>query len=71
MSRNDFYLVAHDFYDYAKSQLKIDQMYKNRKEWAKSAFLNSIRSGKFSSDRTIKEYAKEIWEIEPLAIPSQ
>lgn len=45
-------------------------MYKNRKEWARAAFMNSIRSAKFSSDRTIKEYANEIWEVQPVVVPS-
>jgi starch phosphorylase len=62
--RNDFYLVAHDFYLYASAKLKIDQTYMDKKVWAKKAFFNAIRSGKFSSDRTILEYAKEIWHVE-------
>ena len=42
---------------------------RNSKRWAKMALLNTARMGKFSSDRTIHEYAKEIWDLAPVPVP--
>lgn len=65
-SRADEYFVLADFASYAKAQAEVDKAYKNKQRWAKMAIINTAKSGKFSSDRTIAEYAKEIWNIEPL-----
>ncbi|KAM3142270.1 hypothetical protein pb186bvf_005679 [Paramecium bursaria] len=62
--KNDNYLVGQDFKDYLKAQNDVDELYKNRSEWTKRSILNSLRSAKFSSDRTILEYANEIWYLE-------
>ena len=43
-------------------------VYKNKEEWAKKAIINVAESGKFSSDRTIQQYADEIWNLKPLKI---
>jgi len=67
-SKADEYFILKDFEDYAKTQMEIDAAYKDKKKWAKMAVLNTAKSGKFSSDRTIKEYAKEIWNIKPVKI---
>jgi len=67
-SRADEYFVLQDFEDYAKAQEEIDAAYKDKKKWAKMAVLNTAKSGKFSSDRTIKEYADEIWDVKPVEI---
>ncbi len=67
-SRADEYFVLQDFEDYAKTQEEIDKAYKDKKKWAKMAVLNTAKSGKFSSDRTIKEYADEIWDIKPVEV---
>ena len=67
-SRADEYFILKDFEDYAKAQMEIDAAYKDKKKWAKMAVLNTAKSGKFSSDRTIKEYADEIWNIKPVEI---
>jgi len=45
-----------------------DKVYKNKEEWAKKAIINVAKSGKFSSDRTIQQYADEIWNLKPLKI---
>lgn len=60
----DQYLVLQDFSSYREIQKKANKDYSNKMEWAKKAWLNIANSGKFSSDRTIKEYAKDIWHIE-------
>ena len=67
-SRADEYFVLKDFEAYAEAQSKVDDVYKDKKRWAKMAILNTACSGKFSSDRTIKEYAEEIWGLKPVHI---
>lgn len=62
--RRDEYFVLKDFMEYIKAQKKIEQLYKNTNVWNKISITNIANSARFSSDRTIKEYAKEIWNIE-------
>jgi starch phosphorylase len=62
----DVYFLLADFYDYWNTHKKINYDYKNEKEWIKKMVYNTCRSIKFSSDRTIKEYAKEIWNLSPV-----
>ncbi len=59
----DQYFVLEDFEDFRKTQEKINKDFADRKLWAKKAWMNISNGGKFSSDRTIEEYAKEIWKI--------
>ena len=59
--QNDHYLIGRDYESYKKTQLKIDEDYMNKKKWTRMSIYNAIYSGKFSSDRTISEYAKDIW----------
>jgi starch phosphorylase len=59
----DEYFILKDFNDYKNIYKKINHDYKNKDKWVKSAIINTARSGKFSSDRTIKEYSKEIWKL--------
>lgn len=66
----DMYLVANDFPAYIEIQDKIEQTYKDQDTWTRMSIMSVAGSGKFSSDRTIKEYAEEIWGIEPLPVPS-
>lgn len=58
---NDQYLVCHDFYSYMEAQDRVDATYRDKALWNKMAIECVARSGKFSSDRTIDEYCKEIW----------
>ncbi len=67
-NRADEYLVLKDFAAYKAAQAKIDEKYKNREEWAKMAIMNVAKSGKFSSDRTIRQYADEIWNLKPVHV---
>ncbi|MTI69538.1 MAG: glycogen/starch/alpha-glucan phosphorylase [Firmicutes bacterium] len=60
----DHYFILKDFNDYRKANNKINKAYKDRIKWAKKCWINMANSGKFSSDRTIKEYAKDIWNID-------
>ena len=64
----DTYYVLGDFDDYRKTRDRIYMDYKNEMKWAKMAWINICNSGRFSSDRTISEYAKEIWEIKACKI---
>ena len=64
----DPYFILKDFRSYVEAQKKIDSMYRNQAGWAKSAMLNTAKSGKFSSDRTIEEYAKELWKLEKVTV---
>jgi starch phosphorylase len=59
----DHYYLLLDFEDYVDTKLKANKAYQNREEWAKMCMKNIANAGFFSSDRTIKEYAKEIWKI--------
>lgn len=61
----DQYFVLEDFEAYRKAQKTINKEYRDRIGWAKKQLMNIANGGKFSSDRTIKEYADEIWHIEP------
>lgn len=66
--RNDEYLVLADFDAYVKAQEAIEQKYLNKEEWAKSCLVNVAKSHFFSSDRTINQYAEDIWHIRPIKI---
>ncbi len=66
--RPDEYFILEDYADYARAQAEVDKVYKNKEEWAKKAIINVAKSGKFSSDRTIQQYADEIWNLKPLKI---
>ncbi len=68
LSSHDQYLHLADLRSYADAQEKINQLYKNQSAWAEMAILNIANSGKFSSDRTILEYANEIWDLKPQEI---
>jgi starch phosphorylase len=59
----DHYYLLLDFNDYVETKKKVNADYKNKKEFYKKCWLNMCNAGKFSSDRTIKEYAKEIWHL--------
>ncbi|MBB65101.1 MAG: glycogen phosphorylase [Waddliaceae bacterium] len=62
----DHYMVLADFQSYIDAQERVAKAYRDEKWWIKSSILNVARSGKFSSDRTIMEYAKEIWNVNPM-----
>jgi len=64
----DHYLLLADYSAYIACQEKVDALYRNSGEWARKAILNVAGMGKFSSDRTIREYAEKIWGVK--AVPS-
>lgn len=61
---NDEYFVLRDFNDYVRAQKDLETLYKDRTAWTKASLMNIANVGKFSSDRTIKEYADAIWHVE-------
>lgn len=67
--RADEYFVLEDYADYTRAHDDIDAAYRDQTKWAKMAIHNVAKSGKFSSDRTIQQYADEIWQLKPVQIP--
>jgi starch phosphorylase len=65
LNRGDHYMLLADYDSYVKTQEKVDRLYMNPLEWSKKCLLNIAASGKFSSDRTISDYARDIWNVEP------
>lgn len=59
----DQYFILKDFDAYAKAQQDVDMAYRNQSKWARMVMINTANAGKFSSDRTIEEYATEIWHL--------
>lgn len=64
--RPDAYYLMKDFDSYRKAQQKVNDAYKDRMSWAKKCWINMANAGRFSSDRTIEQYAKEIWDIKKI-----
>ena len=62
LGRDDYFMLA-DFGSYIDTQAEITSQFEERKIWAQKAMLNVARIGKFSSDRTVAEYAREIWHL--------
>jgi starch phosphorylase len=68
LTNGDHYMHLADLASYCKAQEAVGALYANPGEWARKAILNIASSGKFSSDRTIAEYARDIWNVEPCPI---
>lgn len=65
---NDWFLLANDFASYLSAQEEVDKVWKDQDEWLRRSILYTASSGKFSSDRTIDQYAREIWKVQPLVL---
>jgi starch phosphorylase len=66
LEQGDRYLNLADFRSFVEASARVDELYLKPRDWAKQAIINIARIGKFSSDRTIREYADEIWQIRPV-----
>lgn len=64
----DEYLLLADYQAYIECQERVSQAYRDAENWTRMSILNVARMGKFSSDRPIKEYCQEIWQVEPVSI---
>ncbi len=64
----DVYFTLKDFRSYAEAHERVNEAYKNKKAWAKMALLNTANTGKFSSDRTIEDYVRDIWHLEKVKV---
>ncbi|HOZ01085.1 MAG TPA: glycogen/starch/alpha-glucan phosphorylase [Candidatus Syntrophosphaera sp.] len=64
----DPYCILADFRSYLQASQNIDALYLDHREWARKAILNVARTGKFSSDRAIREYAQDIWDVKPILL---
>ena len=66
--KQDVYFTLKDFDSYADAQKRVNEAYKDKTAWAQMAMLNTACAGKFSSDRTIEQYAQEIWKLEKVEV---
>ena len=71
LTHGDHYMHLADLKSYVQADERLCALYADREEWARKAILNVAGSGKFSSDRTIAEYADEIWNVQPCPIPEK
>ena len=62
-------MLLADLRDYIETQERVDRAYAWRDGWDRKVIINVARAGSFSSDRTIREYASEIWHLDPCAVP--
>ncbi len=65
---HDPYLLLADFQSYIDCQAKVSEAYRDTERWTRMSILNTARSGKFSSDRTIREYCTDIWHVDAVPI---
>jgi starch phosphorylase len=68
LMKYDPYMLFADFQSYVDCQEKVSQAYRDRDNWTRMSVLNTARMGKFSSDRAIREYCKEIWNAKPVKV---
>jgi glycogen phosphorylase len=66
LNKGDYYMLLADYEGYVACQEAVGRLYQDQEEWSRRAILNVARIGKFSSDRTIREYAEKIWKIAPV-----
>jgi glycogen phosphorylase len=69
LGKGDFYMHLADLTSYAEAHQRLAKLYADPQGWVRKAVLNVAGSGKFSSDRTIAEYAADIWKVKPCPVP--
>ena len=65
LNRDDYMLLA-DYQAYVDCQQRVSEAYRDQKNWTRMSILNSARVGRFSSDRSIREYCRDIWKVSPI-----
>jgi glycogen phosphorylase len=65
LNQGDRFMVLADFESYCQAQQKVEEEFRNTDLWTQKSIINSVNMGKFSSDRTISEYARDIWDVKP------
>ena len=65
---DDQYMLFADYQSYIDCQEQVDRSYRDRQNWTRLSILNSARMGKFSSDRSIRDYCRKVWEVEPFPV---
>jgi starch phosphorylase len=66
LQQGDFYMLLADYRPYLTAQETVGSLFLDKEEWARKSILNTARMGKFSSDRSVMEYADNIWGLKPL-----
>ncbi|MDO5145987.1 MAG: glycogen/starch/alpha-glucan phosphorylase [Eubacteriales bacterium] len=69
LMQKDMYFTLRDFDSYKEAQQRVDAAYRDERTWARMAMLQTASCGKFSSDRTIEEYVRDIWKLEKVELP--
>ncbi len=67
LTRDDYLLLA-DYQEYVDCQQRVSEMYRDRDRWTRMSILNSARVGRFSSDRSIRDYCRDIWQVKPIVV---
>jgi starch phosphorylase len=68
LHRGDYYMHLADLTSYGEAHVRLGKLYADQEEWSRKAILNIAASRTFSSDRTITEYARDIWQVEPCPV---
>ncbi len=64
LNEGDYFMVLGDYRAYVDKQAEVEQVYKKKSEWCRKAIINMANMGHFSSDRSIRDYCKRIWDVE-------
>ena len=66
LGHGEHFMVLADFDEYMAAQARVDELFRNTEEWTRKSVINALSMGPFSSDRSIREYADNIWAIKPV-----